>query len=379
MKWSRFVFVFVFLFVGAVALGQSPGPVKNVVIYDEPGRFAGWPANNGIWSWGDEIVVGFTLGYYKEKPSGHPIDPDRPSQPRLARSLDGGETWTIESPSFLDAGGKQGDPMPCPGDIDFTQPNFAFWVRMQGSNQGFSYFYWSNDRCKTWQGPYQLPKFERTGVFSRTDYIVKGPNDLMAFMTAAKASGGEGWPFCAQTTDGGKTWKHVSWIGKEPGPGGYAIMPSTVRLSDSELFTYIRCRGVKEGGEKWWWIEPYRSLDNGQSWQLEKENSIDNAGNPAHMIKLKDGSLALTYGYRHAPYGVRARISSDRGKTWTGDIILRDDGGEWDLGYPRAAQRADGKIVTAYYFNDTKHKERYIAATIWDPGAVEKPSLGGSQ
>ena len=24
-------------------------------VYKEPGRFAGWPANGGIWHWGDEI------------------------------------------------------------------------------------------------------------------------------------------------------------------------------------------------------------------------------------------------------------------------------------------------------------------------------------
>jgi hypothetical protein len=29
-------------------------------------------------------------------------------------------------------------------------------------------------------------------------------------------------------------------------------------------------------------------------------------------------------------------------------------------------ERADGKIVTVYYFNDQKEGERYIAATIWD-------------
>ena len=43
------------------------------------------------------------------------------------------------------------------------------------------------------------------------------------------------------------------------------------------------------------------------------------------------------------------------------------DAGTWDLGYPRTVQRLDGKIVTAYYFNDRQQDLRYIAATIWDP------------
>jgi hypothetical protein len=52
--------------------------------------------------------------------------------------------------------------------------------------------------------------------------------------------------------------------------------------------------------------------------------------------------------------------------TWGPELMLRDDAGTWDLGYPRTVQRADGKIVTVYYFNDAKDRERYIAATIWD-------------
>jgi hypothetical protein len=31
-------------------------------------------------------------------------------------------------------------------------------------------------------------------------------------------------------------------------------------------------------------------------------------------------------------------------------------------------QRSDGKILTVYYFNDHPDTERYIGATIWDPG-----------
>src|SRR5579875_2294298 len=29
----------------------APAPARHVMIYHEPGRFAGWPANHGIWSW----------------------------------------------------------------------------------------------------------------------------------------------------------------------------------------------------------------------------------------------------------------------------------------------------------------------------------------
>ena len=93
-------------------------------------------------------------------------------------------------------------------------------------------------------------------------------------------------------------------------------------------------------------------------------------GNPPSLLMLKDGRLSLIYGFRSEPYGIRARLSSDKGQTWSDEIILRKDAGCWDLGYPRSVQRPDGKIVTAFYYNDDPNRERYIAATIWDPPPV---------
>ena len=48
--------------------------------------------------------------------------------------------------------------------------------------------------------------------------------------------------------------------------------------------------------------------------------------------------------------------------------MLREDGGNWDLGYPRTVQRTDGKLVTVYYYNNAPNAERFIGGTIWDPG-----------
>ena len=50
---------------GAAGEKHAAEAVRQVVVYQEPGHFAAWPANNGIWVWQDEILVGFTLGYYK--------------------------------------------------------------------------------------------------------------------------------------------------------------------------------------------------------------------------------------------------------------------------------------------------------------------------
>jgi BNR repeat-like domain len=345
--------------VGACAL--SADPMQNVVVYKEPGRFGGWPANNGIWIWGDEIVVGFIQGYFKNKQQGHAIDGEMGEITRFARSKDGGRTWSIETPSFLDAEGKEQEGADCPGGLDFTAPNSAVALRMVSSSRGFSRFYYSNDRAKTWQGPYRLPTYGRKGIAARTDYIVDGKHELTAFITASKENGREGRVLCIRTKDGGRTWELVSYIGPEP--EGFSIMPSSVRLTPSRILTTIR---RKEGPEHF--IDAWVTSDNGKNWSFLNrpvESTGGSVGNPPSMIRLRDGRLVITYGFRSAPYGILAKISRDQGQSWGPEIVLRDDAGTWDLGYPRTVQRKDGKLVTVYYFNDHKDEERYIAATIW--------------
>ncbi len=362
---------------------QSPrnDQVKHVTVFAEPGRFGGWPANHGIWIWPDqngrdEILVGFSKGYHKDLgPDRHAIDRERAEEHLLARSTDGGQTWAIENPAergaLIPAGKALHGVVPpglrekpwqdCPGGIDFTHPDFAMTLRMTDVDAGPSRFYYSIDRGKTWLGPFRLPLFGQRGVAARTDYIVNGPSDCMLFLTASKPNGQEGRPFCARTTDGGKTWNFVSWINENP--DGFAIMPSTVRLGASELLSAVRCRAGQRR-----WIETYRSKDDAQSWQFDTVPAPDlGEGNPPSLIRLADGRLCLTYGYRAAPFGMRARLSRDGGRTWEPEIVLRDNGGGRDVGYPRGVQRGDGKVVTVYYIHDTPKGDRYIAATIWKP------------
>jgi hypothetical protein len=346
------------------ATAQSlPRVVQHVTVYRETDRFAGWPANNGIWSWGNEIVVGFSVGDFDDDNlDGHPIKREGRGK-RLARSLDGGHTWTIETPSY--STDQPSQPLSkCPGGVDFTHPDFA--IRFEGGPAAFRY---SLDRCRTWLGPFEMPTFGQPGLLPRTDYIINGPHDLSVFLTAEKDQGGQGWPFCARTRDGGGTWELAGWIGPQPPVNayGYAIMPATVPLDSGAFLSIIR-RGGRFDGQARWWLETFLSPDEGGSWYQLDKPTIDNAGNPASLTKLADGRLVMVYGWRHPPYGLRAIISVDQGQSWGREIVLRSDGDSWDIGYPRSIQRPDGMIVSVIYFKDALSKERYISATIWDPG-----------
>ena len=66
-------------------------------------------------------------------------------------------------------------------------------------------------------------------------------------------------------------------------------------------------------------------------------------------------------------------MSEDDGRTWGREIILRDDGGSWDLGYPRVIEHEPGRLLCVYYMNrrddpiQMNGGVRHIAQTVFTP------------
>ena len=362
------------------AVGDRWDEVQHLKVYAEEGRFAGWPANNGIWIWGDEILVGFVEAAHRETEGFHTYDRET-ARNKYARSLDGGETWTIEDGyergqtgfaydhSIPDHQAERPEALMNPIE-DFTAPGFAITFMRDNYHNGPSTFYYTMNRGQSWEGPFSFPNLDTYGIGTRPDYLVEGPQSLLAFMNAAKENGREGRVLCVRTTDGGVTWERVSWIGEVP--EGFDIMPSTVRLSRDELFTVMRSRDPEPRRD---FLKAFRSVDNGASWQ-EEANPVfatGNGGTPPALVRMKDGRLALAYIYR-SDFGSRVHLkfSEDGGRSWSNEITLRSgDGATKDVGYPRMVQRPDGKLVVIYYWNHALRTDmdpyRYIAATIVDP------------
>ena len=326
-------------------------------VYKEAGQFAGWPANGGIWHWGDEILVRFQIGTYDNSGGGHAISRDEPSRQVLARSLDGGETWQPEEIEVYPTESTS---------IDFAHSDFA----MQCNRSKFRISY---DRGKTWIGDYDLPDIGKK-LTSRTDYLINSVGDCYLFLSAKEdrvQAGIRDRAFCARTTNGGESIEFVGWMTDDIEVR--SVMPSTVRLSETHLVTALRRRyDTEQDGTRLSrnWIEICHSKDNGETWSfLSKAADTDGGagknGNPPSMVRLKDGRLCVTYGYRSIPYGIRAKLSEDNGESWGDEIHLRDDGRNWDFGYTRTIQRSDGKLVTLYYYTTVENPEQHIAATIW--------------
>jgi hypothetical protein len=117
------------------------------------------------------------------------------------------------------------------------------------------------------------------------------------------------------------------------------------------------------------WSELYYSDDGARTWQFRSR--INDFGAPTSLVRMKDGRLVSVYGYRLPGYGIRAVVSEDEGNTWGSEIVVRDDGGSWDLGYPQAIESTPGKVMVVYYFNSKNDKiqadggVRHIERTIF--------------
>jgi sialidase-1 len=102
-----------------------------------------------------------------------------------------------------------------------------------------------------------------------------------------------------------------------------------------------------------------------RTWALPQKNGIE--GYPPHLLKLTDGTLVCTYGFRKEPFGIRASLSYDQGESWeiAREVVLRKDGGNSDLGYAKSVQLPNGTLLSVYYIGETDQPFTEIAGTIW--------------
>ena len=126
------------------------------------------------------------------------------------------------------------------------------------------------------------------------------------------------------------------------------------------------------GGKRWMAaaretaLDLFISEDDGASWGAPQRVTAKNEIN-GQLLRLKDHRLLLAYGSRiKGQTGVLAKFSSDEGKTWSAPLRLANTLVS-DCGYPSTIQRADGKLVTAWYSKASLNHERYhMGVAIWE-------------
>jgi hypothetical protein len=172
--------------------------------------------------------------------------------------------------------------------------------------------------------------------------------------------------FVLRSADDGKNWEFLP-LARDPEEKVSLNETALAENAAGQIVAMIRSE-PPEGGHL------YQSLskDGGKTWSVPVRTPI--WGYPAHLLRLRDGRLLCTYGYRRDAMGIRAVLSRDGGHTWDThrEIILRSDGvgNGSDLGYPLTVELPDGVLFTIYYMTNSDGIT-HIAGTRWRVPAGE--------
>ena len=366
---------------------MQPGEARQVVVFRNEAMCANWPFVGGLWRWDDgEMAVSFSTGacsYRVTGETGHERIESHGEQ-RLARSFDDGETWPADAVEVLYAKPDVhrslafGDGSPEPLSLDYTDPDAILRCHyvsdgIDARDARVSFVFGSPDRGRTWpQGPVRLKAPHLGGIQGLSSYVIRQDGLALLFV--------EGWLKSRQSKDwrchvfasddGGVWWYYYNALPCDEEEGYVYCHPGPVLLANGRILCTQRKQYT--GTVRCSHTVLCESEDGGRNWRVL--GRLNDYGATAHLLRLHDGRIVCTYERRMPPFGIRARVSEDDlGHAWGPEIVLRDDGGSWDLGYSRSCLRGDGSIMTFYYFNTADDPVqlhggvRHIAATVWKP------------
>lgn len=163
---------------------------------------------------------------------------------------------------------------------------------------------------------------------------------------AVRPEGGRHVALHHASTDGGDSWTYRGVIAEDKDGAAGFCEPALQCLADGRLVAFHRTFGLEDR------LATSISHDGGRSWERWTVHGV--VGHPTDACALPDGRVLLVYGYRHAPYGVRARLWNPERQSIdeTEEFIIRDDAPSPDVGYPWASVTPDGRILVVYYIAD---------------------------
>jgi hypothetical protein len=159
--------------------------------------------------------------------------------------------------------------------------------------------------------------------------------------------------FLMRSLDRGKTWSHHAIIAQDHNGARDFDEPAMVVLNDGRLLSMLRSHVSPRREPPGGYLYTTTSDDGGATWSKPRKTSM--WGHPAHLLRLRDGRVLCTYGYRmHPDPGVRACVSSD-GLQWKPEDIFTVvsmphlDSDHLQIGCPSSVELDDGRILTAYH------------------------------
>jgi sialidase-1 len=157
-----------------------------------------------------------------------------------------------------------------------------------------------------------------------------------------------------RSTNGGKTWSDPILAAVDPGGKIALHEPALVQNADGGIVAVMRSANAEDH------MFSARSTDDGLTWSPLERLSI--VGHPPDLLRLPDNRILMVYGYRHEPFGVRACLSDDGGKTWNvqREVVITAAGAQGDLGYPSVCLSDNRHVVVVYYMNGPNTHDRWI-------------------
>ena len=355
--------------------------LEDIVIYFDENYYVAFPS---VVSCPDgELLVAFRRAPERRKyfaPGCTHSDPN--SYLVLVRSRDLGRTWS-RVPELIYAHPLGGSQDPCMVQLDDGTLLVTSYAWMLLPQQGIEhaasdtrhqvygwtftflggYLMRSRDQGRTWEGPIIPPQIEDQATTfpgipipaMNRGAMVQGRDGNLYWIVARspKAKPSQTALDLMISRDRGLTWEHAGPVAADD----RVIFNETslIETPNGDLVAFVRTGNFDDHGVV------VRSKDHGLTWEPWQDMGI--IGHPYHALQLPDGRVYLLYGYRHEPYGIRARILDPECTDFSGEeIVLRDDGGSGDLGYPWSCLTADGRLLSVYYFNQNDGT-RHIAGT----------------
>jgi hypothetical protein len=373
----------------------APRPARDLdhaVVYQREDEFCAWTYTRGFW----EDANGHLMQNFDALTVDYK-DPDfinhnnifanaKGTKQVTVRSSDRGRTWNGDKPEvnvLASSRPANAKPFAESGPINYLDRNVlvSSFSSGFGRPEGRAPIQVSKDGGRSWSAPSQLPLDGLTSLTALNSYLVRPDGRCLLFMFEV-APDGNRRPLVYGSLDGGTEFHFMSYITPERDPfraadslqpasslafsGHRWFYPRAILLKNGRILCSLRCQRSPEGDM---WSEVYQSDDGGRTWGFLSR--VNDFGAPGMLVRMSDERIVMVYGYRTANYGVRAAVSEDGGATWGSELIIRDDGGSWDLGYPNAWEVEPGKVGCIYYFN-SKHDplqvnggKRHIARSIF--------------
>ena len=370
---------------------------EHSIVYRNDKEFCSWVFLGGLWDTADKsLVVGFarnTVNYGDPHDIHHDKLSDRTKGKVVSlRSTDRGKTWDPNSMNLVfdlmttpeDIAGNGPQNYAAEGPVDFLDKNVLVASGAVPAHFVPTAKPWislSTDGGRSWRRPILMPMSGLHSLSGVASAIVRPDGMSLVALTAVTPDGWTRRPLI-YASDNGVQWNFMTFmtpieddgqavsdkIGSPRFGAHRYFYPRPILLKDGRMVASMRCQ---RDPTSILWTEMFESEDGGRTWRFLSR--VNDWGAPGDITELDDGRIVCVYGYRMPAYGMRYRVSEDGGRTWGSEIILRDDGGSWDLGYPRLIQHEKNKCLAIYYFNSKDDKiqnnggVRHIAQSVFSP------------